>query len=118
RLEAQRVEPLAGLGVRRGERRRVGVADARDDIPVRAARWEGQRAARGEALQPLLRVEHVEQREQVVLVRAAAVEQDERALGLAGSGPLADDHALAARRAARGFGSGVRICSTCARYCS
>jgi hypothetical protein len=48
---------------------------------VRAARGERERPARGRAEQPALGIEHVQQREQVVFVRAAAVEEDERTLG-------------------------------------
>jgi hypothetical protein len=62
-----------------------------------------------------LRVEDVEQREQIVLVGAAPVKQHQRTLGLTFGRPLTNDHC---ERASRGFGSGARICSTCARYCS
>ena len=109
----QRVEPVRSLGVARAERRRIGVADPRHDVPVRAARRQGQRPARRVAVQPPLRVERVEQREQVVLVGAAAVEEDERALGLAGRRALADGHT-----SSRGFGSGVSRGSISARRCS
>ena len=67
------------------------------------------------AVQPPLGIEHVEQRKEIVLVGAAAVEEHERAGRVAGGGTLADDHA---ERSARGSGSGVRIRSTWSRYCS
>ena len=43
-----------------------------------------ERAARRHREQPARRVEHVEEREEVVLVGAATVEQDEQALGVRG----------------------------------
>jgi hypothetical protein len=55
---------------------------------VRAAWRQRQRAARGGAREPPLRVEDVEQREQVVLVRAAAVKKDERPLSLTRRGTV------------------------------
>ena len=55
-----------------------------DDVPVRTARRQRERAARRDPEQAALRVEHVQQRDEVVLVGAAAVEEDERALRLAG----------------------------------
>ena len=62
----------------------VGEPDARDDVPVlaRPAR-DLQRAAGGDDVQPPLRVQDVGEAEQVVLVGAAAVVQDEQALGRA-----------------------------------
>ena len=83
----QVVEPAAGQRVGRLERLAVREADPPHDVPVRPARRQRQRPARGGAEQAPLGVEHVEQREQVVLVGAAAVEQDERALGVAVGGP-------------------------------
>jgi hypothetical protein len=52
---------------------------------VRPARRERERPARRDADQPPLGVEHVEEREEVVLVRAAPVEEHERPLRPAGS---------------------------------
>ena len=49
---------------------------------MRASGREVERTARRDAEQPSLRVEHVEQREEVVLVGAAAVEEDDRAGGV------------------------------------
>jgi len=46
---------------------------------VCAAKRERQRPTRGEAREPALRIERIEQRHEVVLVRAATVQQDERA---------------------------------------
>jgi len=51
---------------------------------VAAARRQVVRASRRHAQQAPLRVEQVEQREEIMLVGAAAVEQDEGALGLPG----------------------------------
>ena len=83
------------------ERLGIGKADARHDVPVRAARRQRQRRARAEAVEAALGVERVEQRHQVELVGAAAVEEDERALGLAGGAALLDAQAP---RAGRGAG--------------
>jgi hypothetical protein len=55
---------------------------------VRTARWQRQRPARRDPEETLLRVEQVEQREEVVLVGAPPVQEHQRALGLAGRGPL------------------------------
>ena len=62
-----------------------GIADARHDVPVvaRPAR-QLQRAARGDDVQPALGVEHVGEAEQVVLVGAAAVVEDQQPVGVAG----------------------------------
>ena len=49
---------------------------------MRASGREVERTARRDAEQQSLRVEHVEQREEVVLVGAAAVEEDDRAGGV------------------------------------
>ncbi len=97
------------------EGRHVRIADPRHDVPVRAARRQRQRAARAVPVQPPLGIQHVEQRKEIVLVGAAAVEEHERAGRLALGGTLADDHA---ERSARRSGSGVRIRSTWSRYCS
>ena len=69
------------------ERVAVREADPPHDVPVRPARRQRQRPPRGGAEQAPLGVEHVEQREEVVLVGAAAVEEDERALGIPVRGP-------------------------------
>ena len=66
----------------------IGLADAVERVPVRAARRQRERSARRDPEQPPLRVEHVEQRKEVVLVGAAAVEQGEEALGLSARRPL------------------------------
>ena len=70
--------------VRRLEGVVVREPDARDDVPVlaRPAR-DLQRAARGDDVQPPLRVQDVGEAEQVVLVGAAAVVEDQQALGRA-----------------------------------
>jgi hypothetical protein len=52
---------------------------------------ELQRRARRDDVQPPLRVEHVGEAEQVVLVGAAAVVEDEEAGRLAVGGALAED---------------------------
>ena len=62
------------------ERVVVGVADARHDVPVVAGpAGQRQRRARRRDVQAPLRVEHVGEREQVVLVGAAAVVEDQQA---------------------------------------
>ena len=60
------------------ERVPVRESDALDDVPVMAARRQGERPARSCAHQAALGVELVEQREQVRLVDTAAVQQHER----------------------------------------
>jgi hypothetical protein len=54
---------------------------------VCSAGREHERPARREAGEPALGVERIEQREEVVLIRSAPVEEDERALGLTRRGP-------------------------------
>ena len=49
---------------------------------MRAARREVQRAPWSDSEQPTVRIEDVEEREQVALVGAAAVEEDEQTFGL------------------------------------
>ena len=93
----------------------VRIADPRHDVPVRAARRQRQRPTGAVPVQPPPGVEHVEQRKEIVLVGAAAVEEDERTGRIARGGALANDHE---ERSARGFGSGARIRSTWSRYCS
>ena len=118
RLVLEPVEPVRNGGVGRQERSRVGKADLLNGVPVGAARRQRERAAWSDAEEAPLRVEHVEQREQVVLVGAAAVEQDEQALWLCGRRPkpMLDGHF--AVRAARVSGSGVNTCSSRSRSCS
>ena len=76
------VEPGRELRIGGLERLGVGIADPPDDVPVRAARRQRQRAARGRPEQAPLGVEHVKEREQVPLVGAAPVKEDERSLGV------------------------------------
>ena len=88
---------------------------------MRAAGRQLERPPGSGAEQPPLGIERVEQRVQVVLVGPAPVEEDERAVGLAGGG--ADPRfeqlgQLLAAQASRGFGSGVRAGSTWSRSCS
>jgi hypothetical protein len=61
---------------------------------VRTARRQCERRARAVAVQTTRRVEHVEQRKEVVLVGAAPVEEHERAAWGSFRRPLASDHAL------------------------
>ena len=103
------------------ERVGSGIADARHDVPV-LARPAGdvQRPARRDDVQPPLGVEHVGEAEQVVLVGAAAVVEDEQALGRAGGGALAVDQRLMRPRRlrVRGLSTGRSVRSSCARRCS
>ena len=86
------------------------IAELAEDVPVRAAGRERERPARRGADEPPLRVEHVEEREEIVLVGAAAMQQHERAVRL--SGGRADEVAQAGvghgARAGRGSGRGVK----------
>ena len=86
------------LAVRGVERVRIRVADARHDVPV-VARPAGQleRRAWGDDVEPLLRVEHVGEAEQVVLVGPAAVMEDEQAGGVSVGRPLTMDEPAHAR---------------------
>ena len=104
----ERVDEPGERGVALGEGRRIRVADTRHRVPVRAAGRQRERPARAVAVQPALRVERVEEPEEVVLARAAAVDEDERALGFARGGPLGEDHV----RLGRGSGSGVSRASS------
>jgi hypothetical protein len=74
------VEPGGDLRVGRVEGLGIGVADAPHRVPVRAAGRQRERPAGGRADQPALGIEQVEQRQEVVLVGAAAVEEHERAV--------------------------------------
>jgi hypothetical protein len=53
---------------------------------VRAAGRQGQRAAGRDAQQPAFGVEQIQQREEVLLVRATPVEENEEPFGLGGGG--------------------------------
>jgi hypothetical protein len=79
---------------------------------VRTARWQRERAARSDADEAPLRVERIEQREEVVLVRASSVEEDECPLRLSLGGAGAEDEAQRAAQLSRGFGIGVSTGST------
>ena len=55
-----------------------GIADPRDEVPVKTGRTRQlQRRANADGVQPALGVERVGEREQVVLVGAAAVVEDQ-----------------------------------------
>src|SRR5207248_161700 len=102
------------------EGRRIGIADARHLVPVRAARRQRERRPRRVAGEATLGVERVEEREEVVLVGAAAVEEDERSLRLPRGGAL-EVPELAHERTlqlSRGFVRGVSVGSICSRRCS
>ena len=67
-----------------------GVADTGDDIPVVSRQaGERQRCPRRDDVQAAPRVERIGQTEQVVLIGATAVVEDEQAFGLAGGRALA-----------------------------
>jgi hypothetical protein len=67
----------------------VGIADARDDVPVVARSAEGERRARGDDVESPLRVEVVPEREQIGLVGATAVMEHEEPCRGADGRPLA-----------------------------
>ncbi len=68
------------LGVRGVEGLGVGVADAGHDVPVVAGKaGKRERRAGGDDVEAALRVEHVGQTEQVVLVGSPSVMEDEQA---------------------------------------
>lgn len=88
---------------------------------MRAAGRQGERPARGDAEQPPLRVERVEERVEVALVRAPAVEEDERGRTTFWRlrGGLADERVDHVRdQEPRGSGSGVSVGSIRSRRCS
>ena len=111
-------EEFACEPVARFEGFAVREPDLADDVPVSAAGRERQRAPRRRRDEAPLGVEEVEQRIEVVLVGAASVEEDERALGFSRRGAKPGLEAHRAAAVSRGFGSGVRIGSTCERRCS
>ncbi len=121
----ERVEE-GGRALERGEERfGVGCGDAAEAVPVRPARRQRQRCPWRDPEQPPLRIEDVEQGEEVVLVRPPAVQEHERPRRLAGRGADEMSERLHGRRRyarvahdARGSGSGVSSGSTCARSCS
>src|SRR5262249_20780268 len=86
-LRDEGVQPLGRRRVAREERLRLRRPDPPEHVPVRAAGRQRERPARRGADQPPLRIEGVEQREEVELVRAAPVEEDERPLGRPDGGP-------------------------------
>ena len=94
----------------------VGEADARHDVPVLAGPARDlQRPAGGDDVQPALRVQDVGEPEQVVLVGAAAVVEDEQALGRAVRGTFLVDQAHAKTL---GFSTGRSVASSSVRRCS
>ena len=78
RVGCERVEPLGGERQGLGKGLRIRVADLVDRVPVGAAGRQVERAARSHTQQPASRVEMIEEREQVALVGAAAVEEHEQ----------------------------------------
>ena len=88
-LPQEVVDEVGGLGHALDEGLDVGPADLLDHVPVASAgRDPDQGRAGRQAQQPALGVERVEQGVQVRLAGGAAVQQHDRALGLAGG--LAD----------------------------
>ena len=77
------------LVVRAVERLGIGVADPRHDVPVESGpAWELERRPGSDDVKPVLGIEHVGEREQVVLVGAPAVVQHEQTCRLAVGGSL------------------------------
>jgi len=103
------VQPAAGLLDRGGERRRIGIPDAADHVPVRSARGQRKRGARREAEEAASRIDEIEHRDEIELVRTAAVQKDERADG-SGRGQtraVLEDHAgLCVRTSGSGVSTG------------
>ena len=91
-LGGEVVEPARRERERLGERAGIRVADLLDGVPVRAAGRKVQWAARRHAEHSSLGVEQIEQREEVALVGAAAVEEDEQPFRVGGrrSGQVAE----------------------------
>src|SRR5688572_25585955 len=111
-LFEEAVEPAPDLLVGREEGLPVRETHLLKLVPVRPARRERQGATRRHAQHSTLRIENVEERVEVVLVRTPAVEEDERAGGIPRRRPYFVLHA------ARGSGNGVRTSSRRSRSCS
>jgi len=94
------------------------VAELPERVPVLSPRRQRERPARSHAVQATLRVERVEQREEVVLVGAAPVEEDERAVRVPRGRAGSRFQAQRAAQASRGFVIGVSTGSTWSRRCS
>jgi len=94
------------------------MAELAEDVPVPAARRQRERPARRNTVQAPFRVERIEEREEVVLVRPAPVEEDERAVRLACGRAGSRLEAQRAAQLSRGFVIGVSTGSTCSRKCS
>ena len=113
----ERVEPGRRRLERRPEGCRVGRRDPAERVPVRASGRKRERPARREPEQTPLGIERVEEREEVALVGAAAVEENERPLRLARR--VADERLdQVTFHAARGSGSFVNAGSIRSRRCS
>ena len=104
------------IGGQKAVRRRI--AELAELVPVRTSRWQRERPARSHADEAPLRVERFQQREEVVLVGAASVKEDERAFGLTFGGTGSVGEAQRVAQLSRGFVIGVRTGSTCSRRCS
>ena len=117
-LGHQAVEELRREPVGRQEAFGRRIAELGELVPVRASRRQRERPARRHADEASLRVERVEQREEVVLVGAASVEEDQCPvrLSLGGAGSIREAQRVA--QLSRGFSIGVRTGSTSSRRCS
>ena len=85
-----------------------------EHVPVGAAGRKRERSPGGDAVQAALGIERIQQREEVVLVGASPVEEDERAFGLAGRRPrskpkLAQGAACGAAFRIRGLCPRIRL---------
>ena len=81
-LLQEAVEPATDVLVRRPKRLAIRVADLLKLVPVGAPGRKREGPAGRYPQEAAIRVQDVEQREEVVLVRAATVEEDERAGGI------------------------------------
>jgi hypothetical protein len=120
-LVEEAVEPGADVRVRVEKGLSIGKSDLPQRVPMSSTGREGERPTRRDTQEPSLRIEVIEERKEVVLVRAAAVEEDERARRLVRRRTDSVLKRVDAQRTGsrtRGLRMGVRICSTRSRRCS
>jgi hypothetical protein len=76
-LDEQPIEALGQQLISDPEGLRMRVADPLDDVPVAPARWNApERRPGGRREQPAVRIERVEQAEEIVLVGPPTVVED------------------------------------------
>ncbi len=79
--------PLGGAGPGRAARRRIGLADTFGLVPGVPALDKWERSTREDSHELLVGVQDLEQGDQIMLVRAASVQEDHCARRLVPGGP-------------------------------